>query len=330
MIRIGIAGYGKMGKIREGSIYKSQECDLVSIYDPSISEISNKNIQLCSSYDELLKTEIDAVFICTYVSFSAEYVIRALDAGKHVFCEKPPSIDLKEMSEVITKEKSSKKILKYGFNHRFHYSVIDAKSIIEESTFGKPILMRGIYGKAGSIDYDKNWRNYKKFSGGGILMDQGIHMLDLFRFFSNEELLCLSSHLTTSFWDIDCEDNAFITLETNKSKIPITFHSSATQWKHKFLLEMIFEKGYVTLNGILSSTNSYAPETLLSGYREFEDITKAMGKPKETTTYYDIDDSWDMELTEFLTAIKNNSNIQNGNSKDSYEIMKLLDQIYNK
>ena len=326
-IKVGIAGYGKMGKIREKSILESDNTKLVSIYDLTEYEHHNESIKLCSSYEELLLTDVDAIMVSAYVKVAAEYVIRALEAGKHVFCEKPPSMTSKEMLNVIEVEKRTGRILKYGFNHRYHFSVMEAKKLVDEGTFGKLLWMRGVYGKAGSIDFHDNWRNYKNYSGGGILLDQGIHMLDLFRYFSNNEFKCLSSYLTSSYWDIECEDNAFITLKSSKDEVA-SLHSSATQWKHKFLLEMMFEDGYINLDGILSSTRSYAPETLIVGRREFEDVTVAMGKPKELITYFEYDKSWELELDEFVNAIRGDKPVINGTSKDAYEIMKLTDYIY--
>ena len=327
-LKFGIAGYGKMGKIREISILESNDAELISIHDITNSKHYNNDIIFCDTYDELLMTDIDAVIVSAYVSVAADYVIRALNAGKHVFCEKPPSTTSKEMSEVIEVEKRTGKILKYGFNHRFHYSVMEAKKIINDGSLGKMLWMRGVYGKAGSIDFHDNWRNYKKYSGGGILLDQGIHMIDLFRYFSNDEFTCLSSHLTSSFWNVECEDNAFLTLKS-KNDIVATLHSSATQWKHKFLLEMAFENGFINLDGILSSTRSYAPETMIIGKREFEDITFAMGKPKESITYYEYDNSWSLELSEFIDAIHGKNAINNGTSSDALEIMKITDFVYN-
>ena len=326
-IRFGIAGYGKMGKIREQSINDSDNATLVSIYEITEHEHHDNNIILCDSFEHLLETDIDAVVVSAYVSIAAEYVILALRAGKHVFCEKPPSMTSKEMLEVMEVEKQTGKILKYGFNHRFHYSVMEAKKTINNGSLGKLLWMRGVYGKAGSIDFHDNWRNYKKYSGGGILMDQGIHMLDLFRYFSEDEFECLSSHLSTSFWEIECEDNAFLTLKS-QGGIFATLHSSATQWKHKFLLEMSFENGYINLDGILSSTRSYAPETMIIGKREFEDVAFAMGKPKESITYYEYDKSWALELEEFIDAINGAVEIKNGTSQDALEIMKLTDIVY--
>tara|TARA_B100000767_G_scaffold262878_1_gene276023 strand:+ start:1567 stop:2562 length:996 start_codon:yes stop_codon:yes gene_type:complete len=327
LLKFGIAGYGKMGKIREQTLSDSPIASLVAIFEITEYECKDKSVQKCNSFDELIKLDIDAIIISSYVSVAAEYVIRALKSGKHVFCEKPPAMNANEMKEVIRAEKKSGKVLKYGFNHRFHYSVMEAKKIINDDSLGKLLWMRGVYGKAGSIDFHDNWRNYKNYSGGGILLDQGIHMLDLFRYFTNDEFECLSSHLTSSFWDVECEDNAFLTLQSN-SNVVATLHSSATQWKHKFLLEMTFENGYINLDGILSSSRSYTPETMTLGMREFEDITFAMGKPKETTTYYEYDESWNYELKEFLDAINEVSKVKNGTSQDSLEIMKLIDSIY--
>ena len=327
-VNVAIAGYGKMGKIRENSFLEFPEINLVSIFDSHQKNIQTSS-KVCDSYEELLDSGIDAVFVSAYVNISAEYVLRALKKRKHVFCEKPPSITLSELEEIKEFQKDSNLILKYGFNHRFHYSVIEAKKLIEKGEMGKLLWMRGVYGKAGSLDFKKNWRSYKEYAGGGILMDQGIHMLDLFRFFSEEEFNCLSSYLETLFWDIESEDNAFISLKSD-SGIFATLHSSANQWRHKFLLEMTFEKGYINLDGILSSTGSYAPEKLIYSYVDLEDTFEEMGKPTESISVYDMDNSWTLELKEFLEAISGEGEIKNGSFLDAYNIMKLVDDIYKK
>ena len=157
---------------------------------------------------------------------------------------------VEDLKPVFVALKNSNKILKYGFNHRYHYSVIEAKKIIESGKMGKLLWMRGVYGKAGSIDYNKNWRNYKKYSGGGILIDQGIHMLDLMRYLSGEKFSKINSYITTSYWNIKVEDNAFILMESN-NKIIASMHSSATNGDINFL-ELCFEEGYINLDGILS------------------------------------------------------------------------------
>ena len=204
---------------------------------------------------------------------------------------------------------------------------MEAKKIIDSGKMGKLLWLRGVYGKAGSIDYDKNWRNFQKYSGGGILIDQGIHMLDLIRYFSGEKFNKINSYITTAYWDIKVEDNAFVLMQSDNNIIA-SMHSSATQWKHKFLLEMCFEEGYINLDGILSGTRSYAPEKLIIGRREFEDITFAMGKPKESIVYFENDHSWNLEVDEFIGAINGDGIIKEGTFKDAYETLSLVQRVY--
>lgn len=327
IIKVGIAGFGKIGKIRYNEINKIEGATTVAIFDIETPKRVAPNIKICKDFDSLIKEDIDAVFICTYNNVLAEYTKKALLAGKHVFCEKPPARTTKELMTVIEIEGKSNKVLKYGFNHRHHYSVMEAKKIIEIGNLGKMLWLRGVYGKAGSIDYHKNWRNYREYSGGGILIDQGIHMLDLMVYFSKQDFKHMSSFVTTSFWDIEAEDNAFVIMQSDE-KITGMLHSSATQWRHKFLLEMTFENGYVNIDGILSATRSYAPEKLVVGYREFEDVTFAMGKPKESTTWFENDDSWKLEVEEFFDAIRNNTPVLNGTSKDAFNTLLLVERVY--
>jgi len=327
MIKVAIAGFGKIGQVRAAEIEKNKNTELVAVYDICQPEELDKSIKFCKSFDELLEEDIDAVFVCAYNNVLADYTTRALQKGKHVFCEKPPARTSKELESVIAMHEDTDLVLKYGFNHRYHYSVIEAKKLIESGSMGKLLWLRGVYGKAGSIDYHKNWRNYREYSGGGILIDQGIHMLDLMRYFSGESFTQINSFVTTSYWDIEAEDNAFAIMQS-ENRVTAMLHSSATQWKHKFLLEMCFEEGYINLDGILSGTRSYAPEKLVVGRREFEDVTFAMGKPKESITWFENDDSWKLEVDEFVNAILNKGTIVNGTSRDAYETLRLVERIY--
>jgi predicted dehydrogenase len=327
MIKVAIAGFGKIGQLRAKELEKNENTQVVAVYDIKKPEKLDDNIKFCESFEDLLSQDIDAVFVCAFNDVLADYTTKALKAGKHVFCEKPPARTSQELQDVIATEKESGRVLKYGFNHRYHYSVIEAKKLIESGEMGKLLWLRGVYGKAGSIDYHKNWRNYREISGGGILIDQGIHMLDLMRYFSGQDFTHINSFVTTSYWTIEAEDNAFAIMQSDE-KVTAMLHSSATQWKHKFLLEMCFEEGYVNLDGILSGTRSYAPEKLVVGKREFEDITFAMGKPKENTTWFENDDSWKLEVDEFVDAILGKTTIKNGTSEDAIETLRLVERIY--
>ena len=326
MIRVGIAGFGKIGQLRAEILAKRNDVTIVGVYDV-VKPKNDLKYDFCNSYESLLELDLDAVFICAYNTVLADYTSRALNKGLHVFCEKPPAMKVKDLDDVFKALESSKKILKYGFNHRYHYSVMEAKKIVDSGKMGKLLWMRGVYGKAGSIDYDKNWRNYEKYSGGGILIDQGIHMLDLMRYFSGEKFNKINSYVTTAYWNIKVEDNAFVLMQSDNNIIA-SMHSSATQWKHKFLLEMCFEEGYLNLDGILSGTRSYAPEQLIIGRREFEDITFAMGKPKETIVSFENDHSWDLEVEEFINAINGEGEIKEGTLQDAYDTLSLVQKVY--
>lgn len=329
-LRVGIVGFGKIGALRFSYLKKMPNVAIVGILDPLLEKGSNsipKNVLACNSLEELLALEIDAVFICATNDVLAEYTKKSLLSGKHVFCEKPPARTTAELISVKEVEARCSKVLKYGFNHRYHYSVMEAKKIIDSGAMGKMLWLRGVYGKAGSIDFHKNWRNYRKYSGGGILIDQGIHMLDLMRYLSGQEFTHINSFVTNSFWDIEAEDNAFVIMQSPK-KITAMMHSSATQWRHKFLLEMAFEEGYLNLDGILSGTHSYAPEKLIIGRREFEDITFAMGKPRETIISFENDDSWTIEIDEFIAATNGNGVVSNGTSDDALKTLELVERIY--
>lgn len=327
MLRVGIAGFGKIGQLRAKAVKKIKNAEVVAIYDIESPDSIEGSIKVCESYDELLDQNLDIVFVCAFNNVLADFTIKAFEKGAHVFCEKPPARNTQELAEVMVAEKKYGKILKYGFNHRYHYSVMEAKKIIDSGEMGKLLWMRGVYGKAGSIDYDKNWRNFQKLSGGGILIDQGIHMLDLMMYFSNSKFDKINSFVTTAFWNIEAEDNAFIIMQ-NPEKVTAMVHSSATQWRHKFLLEMCFEEGYINLDGILSGTRSYAPEKLVVGRREFEDITHAMGKPKENTTWFEYDDSWIFEVEEFFDAVAGKTEVRNGTSQDAHNVLKLVEDVY--
>ena len=326
MIKIGIAGYGKIGQLRAKILSERDDITIVGVFDP-IKPKKLKTGEFFESFDKLIEADIDAVFICAYNTVLAEYTSKALKKGINVFCEKPPAMKTEELGIVFDALKSSGKILKYGFNHRYHYSVMEAKKIVDSGKMGRLLWMRGVYGKAGSIDYNKNWRNYKKYSGGGILIDQGIHMLDLMRYFSNEKFNKINSYITTAYWNIKVEDNAFVLMQSDNNVIA-SVHSSATQWRHKFLLEMCFEEGYLNLDGILSGTRSYAPEKLIIGRREFEDVTFAMGKPKESIVFFENDHSWHLEIEEFMNALNGKGDIKEGTLQDAYDTLSLVQRVY--
>ncbi len=161
IIKVGIVGFGKMGETRKGVIDNHPDLSLEGICDIVPPEQNGPlECEFFQNYQDLLKTDIDAVFVCTPNKFTPEYVISALNNKKHVFCEKPPGRNVEDIKNIINVEKQNKGLkLKFGFNHRYHGAVIEAKSIVESGRLGKTLYIRGIYGKSGGLDFEKQWRN---------------------------------------------------------------------------------------------------------------------------------------------------------------------------
>ena len=327
-IRIGIIGFGTVGKRRFELLIRDPNYEVAAVCDPAdLNEFKNIAIPVYNDYKRLIEESLDAVVVSTPNNVSAEIVVSALKEGLHVFCEKPPGRNLTDVQAVIDEEKKHASLkLKYGFNHRYHESVREAKSIIDNKRLGDVLSIKGTYGKSGGKDFDSAWRTKRKIAGGGILLDQGIHMLDLFRWFCGE-FFEYFSFIQNNFWEHDVEDNAFAIMKNAQSQVAL-IHSSATLWKHTFAMDITLTEGYLKLTGMLSGTMSYGREKLTVGYRQFEDEAKAMGNPREEIIYYDKDNSWKDELDEFARCILGDKPVVMGNSRDALKTMEMVYKIY--
>jgi predicted dehydrogenase len=203
---------------------------------------------------------------------------------------------------------------------------MEAKAIIDSGRFGSVLCARGTYGKAGGLGFEKNWRLNKDLAGGGILLDQGIHMLDLMRHLVGD-FTQVKSFVENLYWQAPLEDNAFVIMKTADGKVAMV-HSSATQWKHKFSLDIFLEDGYLAINGILTSTRSYGDESITFAKKQFEDETYAFGRPREETIYFDYDDSWKLEIDEFFDYVTGKKGEPQGSADDALRVMRLIEDIY--
>lgn len=323
--KVGIIGYGKMGKTRHTALDEIGKGEVVAVSEPNLSEPLNGIPNV--SHDEIINNpDIDIIIVCTPNFLNKELTIKALKAGKHVFCEKPPAFTAEEVAEIqeVEKNTDSRKLM-YGFNHRHHDSVIRMKEIVDSNEFGKIIWMRGRYGKSVTEDYFDNWRAKKDLAGGGILIDQGIHMLDLFLHLAGD-FDSVKAEVSNLYWNLEVEDNAFVILRNTKSGIDASLHSTMSQWRHLFSLEVFLEKGYMVLNGLITSTMSYGEE-ILSIAKNRSTAPAATWKDEVKTQYID-DHSWRYELEHFLDAIENDTPIQIGSSEDAHKLMTIIDEIY--
>lgn len=322
--KVGIIGYGLMGQTRHKAIDEIIPGTVVAISDPNLNIISElPNL----SHQEIINNpDIDVIIICTPNFLNKELTIKALNAGKHVFCEKPPAFTEHDIVEIIGAEsKSEGKKLMYGFNHRHHDSIIHMKKLIDSEEYGNVLWMRGRYGKSVTADYYNQWRAKKEFSGGGILMDQGIHMLDLFLYLGGS-FDVVKSEISNLYWKMDVEDNAFVILKNSKNGMAASLHSTMTQWRHLFSLEIFLEKGYMVLNGLITGSMSYGEE-VLSIAKSRTAAPAATWKDEEKITY-ELNNSWRYEMQHFFDAINEDKPITIGNSSDALNLMTIIDECY--
>ena len=323
--KVGIAGYGVVGKRRRHLIDLHMRLKTVAVCDQHFKGfgVMPDGVRYHPDYESLLKEDLDMLFVSLPNYMAADVTIAGLKRGLHIFCEKPPGRDVADVLRVIKEEKRHPRlVLKYGFNHRYHDSVREAMRIVRSGELGEVVNIRGIYGKSKVIPFSGGWRAERKYAGGGILLDQGIHMVDLMRLFLGD-FVDVKSFISNDFWKHDVEDNAYALMRDSKGRIAM-LHSSATQWQHRFSLEIALAKGYLELQGILSGSKSYGQENLIIGRRNESDT----GASREETVTYLEDNSWGDEINEFAEAVVNGEPIQCGSSRDALDTMRLVYRIY--
>ena len=328
MIRTAIIGYGYMGEIRRRVIEAHKDLELMMVCETDAKRLpKTSSFKVTSDPRDVLNSDAELVFVCTPNNLIPELTVECLKRGKHVFAEKPPGRNLADIEAMRDQEAKNPNVkLMFGFNHRYHPGIQRAKRLIESGKFGRLLWVRGVYGKSGGKNFKTSWRNNKEVSGGGILLDQGIHMLDLFNYFCGD-FEDVKAFVNNAYWDLEVEDNAFVILK-NKNGQNGMLHSSATLWKHKFQIEIGLEHGYLIVEGLLSKTGSYGRETLKVGRREFEDETDAVGNPSEEITYFDRDLSWDIEVNKVVECILNKTPVTESSSEDAWRVMRIVDRAY--
>jgi len=326
-LNVGIAGYGIVGKRRKKYVDLHPNMKIKAICDKTFdnTHYDADGIAHYQTYEELINENIDVLFVCMPNDVASEVTIAGLEKGLHVFCEKPPGRNVEDIKNVIAQEKQNPQLkLMYGFNHRYHESVKDALSIMHSNKLGRPINLRGVYGKSKLITFNQpDWRTKREFAGGGVLLDQGIHMVDLMRLFGGE-FNEVHSFVSNNHWKYDVEDNAYALMRTPEGVVAM-LNSSATQWRHRFQLDINLERGSLILGGILTGTKSYGTETLTVVSADPEND---LGDPKEQTTRYNKDPSWEEEISKFAEFILKDKPVDKGTSKEALKTMQLIYKIY--
>ncbi|MFY1709571.1 Gfo/Idh/MocA family protein [Tritonibacter scottomollicae] len=329
-LRAAIIGYGKMGRIRHQAMDRHGGFEVVVACDTFIDPDSS--IPMVS--EPMLVYDYDPdVIVCSVPNMMIpDVVCSALNRGKHVFSEKPPGRNSGDVRCMIAAEEAAQAdhgqvVLKFGFNHRVHDAIEEAKKIIDAGAMGDLYFMRGVYGKAGGPNYSQSWRNDPEQSGGGILIDQGIHMLDLFQMFAGR-FTDVQSFVQRKFWtDVPVEDNAFALMK-NAVGVVASVHSSATQWQHTFRLELYLRNGFISVDGILSASGSYGTEVLTVALNRLDATGSPIPNPEQQELRFTEDKSWDKEIAEFHAAVVEGAPLKCGTSQQALDVMELVEAIY--
>jgi predicted dehydrogenase len=277
----------------------------------------------CSTSEELLAMAPDVVVVATVHDRLAELTEQALQAGAHVLVEKPAGVSLAQIDRLIGCQRASRRLVKVGFNHRFFPGIARAAEEVHSGRHGPAMYVRGRYGHGGRIGYDREWRAAPERSGGGELVDQGMHLLDLTHWLVGP-LGLHSALLRTQFWQTPAEDNAALILGDGEVRTGpwAMLHVSWTEWKSLFSLEVYCRTAKVQVDGL---TRSYGPQRLTI-YR----MRAQLGPPEvEEVVYPDEDRSWEREWANFAQAIAaEDENLLCGDLSDARYAWEQVEMVY--
>ena len=342
-MRVAVIGCGLIGKRRADVVRQScgNELVIVADVDESRARLLSEDMGCLATTDwreVVSRDDLDAVIVSTTNNWLAPITITALQSGKHVLCEKPPGRNPEEARQMMEAAQARGRKLKIGFNHRYHAAIWKARELFDQSGIGEPLFIRCRYGHGGRAGYEREWRVDPEISGGGELVDQGIHAIDLFRWFLGDftEAFGLTAtyvwgrteggrgkgesilHPPSSILHPP-EDNAFALFRTAEGQVA-SLHASWTQWKNLFCFEVFGQDGYLIVEGL---GGSYGLERLRVGRRKIEG-----GRPEEEVLEFPGPDiSWVAEWREFVSAIRENREPL-ANGYDGWQAMRMVYAIY--
>lgn len=318
---VGIIGCGLIGQKRANAL--SSGGKLIACADIVIDRattLANRfNAKSCKDWRDLIAmSEIDIVIICTLHDSLAEITLAAIEARKHVLVEKPVARNTKELEPLIVAAEHCGVLVRVGLNHRFHRAFRKAREIFESGVLGELMFVRARYGHGGRLGYDREWRANPLLSGGGELIDQGPHLIDLSRWFLGD-FISIKGVAQTCYWDMPVDDNAFLLLQTAQQKVAF-LHVSSTEWKNLFSMEIYGRNGKLEIAGL---GGSYGLERLT-----YFKMLPQMGPPETTSWEFPMgDDSWEVELSEFYNDVRLGRNPSAG-LREAYEALRIVELIY--
>ena len=318
---IGIIGCGLIGRKRANALGGRRLAACADL-DRSLAAALATSVSDCLATDDWREVvnhdDVAAVIIATPHHMLAEICAGAIDAGCHVLVEKPAARNADELRPLLRLVEEKKVLVRVGFNHRYHRAVQKMREIIDSGALGSLMFLRARYGHGGRVGYDREWRAQPSLSGGGELIDQGVHLIDLARWCLGD-FVSIEGIAQTCYWDMPVDDNAFLMLRTAKEQTAF-LHASCTEWKNTFSWELSGKNGKVQIDGL---GGSYGVERL-TWYR----MLPQMGPPETTAWEFPMaDNSWEVEMNEFFRDIENSRQPVPGLA-DALAVLDIVDKIY--
>lgn len=322
-IRVGIVGCGVLGR-RRAKIAIQEGDKVVTVADLNEERAKTLAKELDCSYSTdwtkvTSSKEIDAVVVSTTNNMLSTVSLNAIKNGHHVLCEKPLGRNLFEVRQVVDAVKDTNLKYKGGFNLRYHPAIEKAKELVGKGAIGEINFIRCRYGITGRPGYDKEWRAFPEISGGGELLDQGIHVADLFHWFLGD-FAEVTGAITTRYWKTTVEDNGFAIFKTAFGQVAL-MHVSWTNWRNIFSFEIYGQEGYVIVDGL---GGTYGVQTLTVGEKAPPD----KWPPKESITRYEHPEvCWKNEWNDFTSSIRDGRDPL-ASGKESIKAMEMIQAVY--
>ena len=320
-LRVALIGCGLIGNKRlhllpPGSV--TVACDTQLDRAKKLAALSPGCLATDSVAEAVSRADVDVVMIATVNSALAPIALAAVRNGKHVLVEKPAAINVAELAELEAAAAVNRVLVRVGYNHRYHPAALKALEIFLSGALGPIMFLRGRYGQGGRIGYEKEWRADPQIAGGGELIDQGVHLIDLAGIFLGD-FTSVEGHTATYFWKMPVEDNAFLSLR-NAAGATAWLHVSCTEWKNLFSLEIYGRDAKLHWEGL---GGSYGIERL-THYK----MLPLMGPPETTIFEYPRgDESWKIEMAEFTEDIRTGRTPVPG-LKEAKAALAVVEKIY--
>jgi predicted dehydrogenase len=325
-ISFAIIGCGLIGKKRATALSKHPGARLQLVCDLDLQRAveAAKISPGCATETDFQRTiadpAVNAVIVSTLNASLVPIALAAIKAGKHVLIEKPGALGSGGLRELEGAATANNVRVRIGYNHRFHPGIQKAREIHDSGVLGPLMFLRARYGHGGRKGYDREWRANPALSGGGELIDQGVHLIDLASWFLGD-FPTVEGHATTYFWDMKVDDNAFLSLRTAAGQTA-WLHASCTEWKNMFSLEIYGRDGKLSIDGL---GGSYGIEKL-THYQ----MLPQMGPPESKTWEFSgSDESWALETTAFVDDIRMNRTPSPG-LQEGIRTLEIVESIYRK